>query len=1849
MKRTRLYYLLIPVFFVGLLSALFLMDSEHPAFDEKYARYDNAFDSYLSAFTSGEISRKSNIQIRFAFDIGEVSDEEIYFSESPFIFKPDIKGKTHWKDSRTLEFIPDEILPSGQIYQARLNMKSVIDEIPDEHNTFYFQFGSRQQGLDVNILESRSFVSKNASFQRVKGIVRTLDFEHAEKVEELFELEKDGKNLKVSWSHDEKTQTHTFVIDSIERKDKDFAVSLAWDGSKIGLEDEGEKEIVIPAKGTFRHMHTYSYGEPSDYVVLEYSDPLDKNQDLTGLIRMKDRKLTFTIDGNQIKIFPKSRIAGKTEIEVSAGIRSESGDKTVLPFKETVVFSTIKPEVKLIGEGVILPKSNTLPFNFEAIGLKAVDVRIIKIVEDNIPQFLQVNQLQGSNELKRVGQVVLEKRIDLDKDTELDLNSWNRHSLDLASLVHTDPGAIYEVALGYRKSYTYYTCTEEENESAEKNMLQLDRSWITGDASAEDSYWDYYYYNYRDRDDPCKMSYYNYNRIAKRNVLASDLGLIAKEGSQGSLFITTDLKTTKPLEGVKLELYDYQHQLISTATTDEKGMVEALLEKPAFLMVAKKGEQRGYLRLDDGSALSMSRFDTQGKKYYKGVKGFIYGERGVWRPGDPMYLNFILEDRAQSIPPEHPVNFTLIDSRGQKIQKIVRTQGTNGFYTFHTATEADAPTGNYLAKVEVGGAKFQKTLKVETIIPNRLKIDIDFGVPYLTNDNQNLSGTLSSRWLHGAIAKNLKADVRATLRPASTTFPEYREFNFDDPVRKFSSEEITLFDGKLNEQGTAKVPVKIHTEAAAPGKLSAQFKVQVFEPGGAFSVDRFSIPFSPYKTYVGVKAPAGDKARNMLLTDTDHNIQIATLDADGKPVSSQVEVKLYKLRWKWWFDKTSENLLDYRGRINAEELQTATVNTVNGVGSWKLNIKYPDWGRFMVRVTDKDGHASGRIIYIDWPGWAGRAAKDERGGAQMLNFEADKESYNVGEEVTLSIPTGQAGRALVSIENGLKVIKAYWVDATEGTTRFTFPTTKEMAPNVYANVTLLQPHAQTKNDLPIRLYGVIPIKIEDPQTRLSPVLAMADELEPNSEVAIKISESSGKPMTYTLAMVDEGLLDLTRFQTPSAWDAFYQRIGLDVKTWDLFDYVLGAYGGEIKSMLGIGGGAGEEGPGGKKQDRFRPVVKFLGPFELKAGQTETHKVSMPNYIGSVKTMVVAGDVKTGAYGSTEKATPVKKPLMVLGTLPRVLGPGEVVGLPVTVFAMEDNIKVVNLTVETGRRILVNGSADQIMRFSSSGEQMTVFELGVLGSLGEDHIKITARSGNQVAVYETDIEIRTPNPPVTDVFAQTVEKGDNWKQTYKPVGMRGTNEGVIEVSSIPPLNLGKRLEYLIRYPYGCIEQTTSSVFPQVYLTRLLEMDPKRKDEIDKNIRAGIKRLYHFQISSGGLAYWPGAYHASDWGTNYAGNFLLEAQKAGYTIPQDFMNNWYRYQKDKAKSWETGDKWEQMTQAYRLFLLARGGQAELGSMNRLRQVKGLEDMAKWYLAGAYHQAGQDKVAERLIRGLSKELKDYKQLGNTYGSAYRDRAIIVQVLSVMGEKEEASPLIKILSDRLSNNEWMSTHETAYSLIAMAEYIGKGAKKDKMKFAYRINGGEWTDVNYNSLIWQMNLEEVVAGDFEFKNKGSGALYPRLVLQGTPREGDKTDAANGLNLKVSYQDLNGKGINPEKLEQGTDFLAQVTVTNTSGRHYEEMALNQIFPSGWEIHNSRMDGTAPGGDTPEYQDIRDDRVYTFFDLKAGKTQTFKILLNASYLGKYYLPTVSVEAMYDKTINARKHGQWVNVVEPGQGG
>jgi len=1811
-----------------------------------------AFGEYISSYTAGVIGSGSAIRMVLSSDVVDSTSVGDETTVKLFELSPSVKGTTIWLDRRTVEFRPDSRLISGQIYEIKFQLSRLL-EVPKALGTFEYTLQVIPQNFEVSIENIKPYVKTDLKRQKIEGILFTADFAENSAVEKMLAAQQEGKALKVNWSHVAEGKQHLFTVEDVSRKESASVVQLAFSGGSLGVDQSDDRDVEIAALGDFKVTNVRVEQGSSQFVVIQFSDPLNESQILEGLINISELKsLDFEIKENEIRVYPPVRQTGTRTITVEKGVRNILDYKMPQASTFDIAFEQSLPAVRFTGKGNVLPSTEGLILPFEAVNLKSVDVKIVKIYENNVLQFLQANNYDGNQELRRVGKPIFNKMISLENAGVADLGKWNRFTLDLSTFISPEPGAIYQVQVNFKKSYLAYVC--EGLDAGDQNAttgFEEENEEVENEYSYWDSYDDDYYYDdydWRERDNPCHSSYYTGNRRIRKNIIASDLGLLAKRGADGStLIVVNDLKTTQPLSGVQLELYDYQQQLIGTASTGADGRAVISSQNRPFALIAKQGSQRGYLKVQDGESLSLSNFNVGGEFVNKGLKGFLYGERGVWRPGDSLYLSFILEDKMKLLPPSHPVVFELQNPQGQITSRLVRSNSENGFYKFATATAPDAPTGNWTGRVKVGGTEFTQNIKIEMVKPNRLKINLDFGVDKLTSRNTNINGDLKVNWLHGAPGKNLRAQFEVLLTKGTIKFDQYAEYTFDDPSIDFYSESQPVYDGYTDADGNARVNVEIPVSEQAPGMLNAVFRGKVYEESGNFSIDRFSIPYYPYPSLTGIRVPQGDKARGMLLTDTTHRVDIVTVDADGVPVSRTIELSIYKIDWRWWWD-SSDGGINFMSGNYSQPVQVGRIQTVNGKGSWKFKIKYPEWGRFFVKAVDpQSGSSSGKVVYIDWPGWAGRA-RNESEGATMLSFSSDKPNYNIGEKANLVIPGSDKGRALISIENGSRVLQTFWLETKKGDNQFAFDLTKEMTPNVFVNVTLLQPHAQTSNDLPIRMYGVIPIQVEDPGTHLNPVIVMPDVLEPGKEVTIKVSEQAKRKMTYTVALVDEGLLDLTRFKTPDAWSRFYAREALGVKTWDLYDQVLGSFGGRLDRLLALGGDlelASKEDDA--KANRFKPVVKFFGPFTLNGGSNE-HTFIMPQYIGSVKTMLVAG--YDGAYGKTEKVTPVRKPLMVLATLSRVLGPEESVKLPITIFAGEKNINNIKIDIKTtgpvelsesSRTIVMNGNTD-----------MTVdFNMLVKAETGKATVKVTAVSGNYQASDEIEIDVRNPNPSITKVVDAIVEAGKTWTAMVTPIGVKGTNSAILEISSLPPVNLAQRLKYLYQYPYGCIEQTTSSVFPQLYLDKVKSLTEEEKAVIQRNVKAAIERIKTFTNRDGGFAYWPGHEDSDSWGTTYAGHFLIEAEARGYYVPNDMIRRWKKYQKSKAQSWRKNQEYSssELIQAYRLYTLALSGDPELGAMNRLREHTPLPATAAWMLAAAYVKAGQPEAGKKLVDNLSTNVKPYQEMAYSYGSDMRDKAIILETLLLLNDRTRAFELVKDLSQNLSNaNYWMSTQSLAWSLKSVGAFAS-AEQKGELKFTYSYNGKEVTATTDLSVAQiTLPVEGVKSGDLKVVSASKGVLFARLISEGVPARGMEEDDAKNLSLTIGYTDAQGNPIEVDQLEQGTEFVAVVSIFNPGIRGiYKNLALNQIFPSGWEINNLRLTGDESAnitGDIPTYQDVRDDRVYTYFDLGANQRKTFKVLLTASYAGGFYLPAVSCEAMYDNNVYARKKGKVVAVVK-----
>ena len=1829
---------------------------------------------YVNAYTGGVISQNSTIRIELTQDQPMV-DLNQELKDNPFSFSPSLKGKTYWVSNNIIEFVPEEgALKPGAFYEGTFHLGDFVD-VDKKLEEFNFSFRVQERNFSIHT-DPITVTATQPDQVTVTGEIRFSDVVKKEEVEKMLTAGSEkNKSYPIEITQTDHPTRYAFSISQITREAEDYQLEITAKGNPAGIDRTQNESILIPAKNSFRFLSAVRIDQPENGIEIIFSDPVSNTQDLKGLIDVPEVSSSiFQIKENKVFVYFEAGKLNKLTLNIHEGIRN-SQDKP-LGTSHSISFSelNLKPQVEMATSAAILPDSKSLIIPFRAVNLYAVDLSVIRIFESNVLMFMQNNSLSSANELRRSGRLVYKKTLWLAKDSSKDVHRWEDYSIDLAGLIHQEPGAIYRVILSFRQEYSAYPCGGSENKEMQfaDNKSSDNLTKVSGETLSEDdeAVWDtpetYYYYNssvpmdwsqYRwtERDNPCHPSYYmNSDRIAACNIFASNLGMIVKRNSLNKLWIAVNnILDTKPVAKAQVTIYNFQLQPIGKGETNGEGLVEITPKGVPFIAVAEADKQKAYVRVVDGEEQSVSRFDVGGKDIQKGLKGFIYGERGVWRPGDTLHISFMLEDREKRIPDKHPVALEIYNPRGQFYTKMISTQGTNGFYTFAVPTQADDPTGLWNAYVKVGGTAFHKSLRIETIKPNRLKITLALPT-ILQASSKDVYAPLTSSWLTGATASRLKAKVEMSLSKVNTQFKNYGQYLFNNPATDFTTVRADVFNGVLDAEGRAGVNIQLPVATGAPGMLNATLTTRVFEPGGDASIYSQTVPFSPFTSYVGINLnqPKG----KYIETDKDHVFDIVTVNDQGQPVNrSNLEYKIYRISWSWWWENGEESFGTYINNSSITPVASGNLQTTGGKASFKFRINYPDWGRYLVYVKDREsGHATGGTVYIDWPDWRGRSNKTDPSGIKMLAFSLDKDSYEIGETATAIIPAAAGGRALVSLENGSTVLQQQWLEVSDqGDTKLTFKITPEMAPNVYLHISLLQPHAQTVNDLPIRMYGIAPVFVTNRQTILQPQIKMPEVLRPETDFNVTVSEKSGKPMTYTLAIVDDGLLDLTNFKTPDPWNEFYAREALGIRTWDMYDDVLGASGGRYSSLFSTGGDASLK-PADAKANRFKPVVKFIGPFYLAKGKQQTHTLKLPMYVGSVRAMVVAG--QDSAYGNAEKTAFVRTPLMLLSTLPRVLSTQEEITVPVNVFAMENQVKNVTVSLEaSGAGVQITGNRQQSLTFDQPGDQLAYFTLKTGSKTGKATIHLTASGNGQQTKETIEIEVRNPNPVVTLRNSQWIEAGQEAELSYTLAGSSSANNQVqLEVSRIPSVDISRRFDFLYNYQHHCTEQLTSKALPLLFVSQFKAVDEQEVEKIKTNVQEAIRQIYARQLPNGGFVYWPGNAVADEWITSYTGMFLTLAQEKGYAVHPNVLNKWKRFQRAAAQNWrmpQEASNWQiwqsELQQAFRLYTLALAGAPEYGAMNRMKEQPGLSIQAKWRLAAAYALTGKMKPAGELVYNAETTVIPYSSMNLIYGSSDRDEAMILETLILMKRDRDALQQAKKVSQNLAQENWFSTQSTAFALMAMGRLAEQ--LSGTLDFTWSWNGKQQPAVKSAKAVFEKEIAtSPKSGTVSVKNQGKGALSVDLITRTQLLNDTLPAIADNIRLDVKYTDMAGSPISVEDIRQGTDFMSAVTLSNISGTSdYSNLALTHIIPSGWEIYNERMivpeasSSNSNEANTPEssadkytYKDIRDDRVLTYFDLRRGESKTFTVRLQATYAGNFILPAIQCEAMYDAVVQAR---------------
>ena len=1568
--------------------------------------------------------------------------------------------------------------------------------------------------------------------------------------------------------HSANGTTHQYTVGNIA-PGEGAGYTLTLD---FGYGDSKTLTVEVPKKDEYVVLDHSVAAEPLA-VVVTFSEPLKQSQNLKDLIRF-DTKFRTSVDKNRLYIYPESHVTGNFDIEISRNVLSKGGQRLKESYTFTANLPSRVPAIRFAGKGSVLPSSNDMSLLFESVNYRKARVRVRKIFANNLLQFFQQNYYGGDyySDMDYVSRIVRDTTVDLSAKASTKLDLSNTYSLDLSRLI-TD---------------------------GRKSMYLLEIKGVEPLVPTDEYDYDYYFGDYRTYRERSKL------------VLQSDIGIICKSsGEEEYVVYTTDLLSARPKGGCKVRAYDKQNQTLAEASTDSEGRAVLKCREEPSIVAAEADGQLAFVKVERGAALSLSNFDVGGTTNPKGTKGFLFGERGVWRPGDEIHLTLIVEDKQRALPKNHPVTLELYTPSEQLYDCQTLTESVDGIYVFHTRTGEDALTGQWDARFKVGGQTFHHPVRIETIKPNRLKIAI--ASPEVLRATSCATIDLEAHWLTGPVAAGLQAKVEMSLYGTPQPFDRYANYVFSNPLRNFSYAKHEVFSGRLDSLGRISCKHYLPIPESALGMLQANLIARVTEAGGNESLTSKPVRYSPYDTYVGIAL--GEREFE---TDCDLRFPVVTVDADGNPLSGRnLEYKIYRLDWSWWWEGSAFDLNRYVQGTSAEVIASSTLNTVQGKAEVPFRLDYPAWGKYLVFVRDtQGGHATGGVVYIDWPDWRVHSGKSDPTAATMLSFSLDKRRYEAGETATIYLPRSSAGRVLLSVENGSRVLSRRWVQASaDRETACKMPVTWEMSPNFYVHATLLQPHAQTANDLPIRMYGIEGAEVIDRRTILHPEIEVADEIRPQQEFSIRIRERDGKPMSYTLAIVDEGLLDITAFKTPQPWQAMNQREVLGVRTWDMYDEVIRTFAGRFTPILSIGGDEALRRAAGKEK-RFNPVVQFLGPFTLRNG-VKTHKITLPMYVGSVRVMAVAA--RERCYGHADKTVAVRSPLVLLPTLPRTLACGDRVKMPVNVFATAEEIRDVTVSVAVEGPLLVAGTKQRTLAFATPGEQLTDFELICdKTKRGRAKVTITARGGGQSVAETVHIEVRNPLPDIITSESRTLRSGERYAFEWTEFT---EGEARLELAALPTIDFGGAFAFVENYAHLCTEQLSSRAIYMLHARRFLGEDERKRAE--KALPGLLKAIELRQLANGGFAYWPGYAEAHDWATSMIGAVMTEARRQGFTVSAQSYDRWKKYQHDAARRYRhTTDRAADLLQAYRLYTLALAGEQPTAAMNKLRESKQLSHQALLRLAAVYAVAGRDEVAAKLLERADGVLSVNGSYA-TFWSPLRDLALEVETWVLAGHSDRALTLARRMASDFSATG-CTTQEVAFVSTAMgclADMAGGEScraivcESDKTPLDIR----DIRDVKCLSL-------DPSKGVVTVENCSDGPLTVSLLTKRRPGADETIPAsASSVTLSIRYTDLQGRAVTAERLRQGEEFMAKIEVKKNATAS-ESMALTFAVPSGWEIWNDRLVSGVEQAEAA-HTDIRDDRISWYFPLAAGQSKRFTARLQAAYCGRFAVPPAVCEDMY----------------------
>lgn len=1327
-------------------------------------------------------------------------------------------------------------------------------------------------------------------------------------------------------------------------------------------------------------------------------------------------------------------------------------------------------------------------------------------------------------------------------------------------------------------------------------------------------------------------------------VSVSDIGLITKQSGNEILVFANSIKTAESLSGVEVTLVSSNNQSVYTLKTDSKGVAvfRNLPEKaPGFkiaMITARTAEDFNYLLFED-SGVETSRFEVEGKlDNTSGFEAFIYGDRNIYRPGETIYFNTVIRKQTWESVGEIPVKIRLLMPNGKEFKAFRKTTNSQGAVETSVPLEASVVTGTYTIEVYNANDVLlnSQSISVEEFMPDRIKVDTKSDQEsYRNGQTVTLSATALN--LFGPPASGRNYEMELSLQRKLFYPKGFNDYVFD--IADNTNFQNDLRQGVTDDNGLAQESYQIPVTYSDMGVLEGKIYVTVFDETGrpVNRLKRFEVFTQPVfygigmpDTYVGTNVPV--------------SIPMVALNKDGKPVSASGRVEVVRFDYQTVIEKNADNTIKYSSKKQTKVLMSRPMNFANG----KAEIRFapPTSGEYEVRVhREGSRNWTAQSFYAYGYGYTSNTSFEVNNEGQVA-MEFDKEQYEVGDRAKVLFKTPFQGRLLVTIERN-KVLEYHFLDTDKKSAELDFKITDEHLPNVYVSATLFR--AMDETNLPLTVaHGYAPVMVNNADNQLPVAITTVEKSRSKTKQTITVKTASNAEVT--IAVVDEGILQLKNFHTPNPYDFFYQKRALEVDSYDLYPFLFPEL--SIASLSSVGGDGYdlEKRINPLSNGRVKLVAFWSGIKKADSGGEVTFEVDIPQFSGDLRVMAVA--YKDEAFGSANKNMKVADPLVISTALPRFASPNDELVVPVNITNTTKQTANVTATITVAGALGINGVNTQTLAIAPEREGRTQFALKAQPTMGNSTVTVTVNGLKEKFTEKIELTVR-PSTSLLKVASSGVVNGGqtatvNLANDFIPASVKSS----LLVSKSPMVQFVKEFEYVLGYPHGCLEQTISKAFPQLYFADFVKQIQSGKKPYLKsgesdlnpnyNVQAALRKLETLQLYNGGLSMWQAGEADNWWGTAYALHFMVEAQKAGFEVNATTLGKVIDYLSTKTatQATETGVFYNpdgsitnrtiaKREMIYTLYTLALAGKANRSVMNYYKANPTLlATDGRYLLAAAYQLIGDGRSYNALLPSNYGNERPERETGGSFSSPIRNTALVLNTLIEVDPGNLQIPsLARLLSQGIKAERWLSTQETAFSFLALGK-LAKKANQSNVTAAIASNGKALGNFTGTDLLLNRNL----SNEASIAAKGKGSLYYFAQAEGLSASGRYEEGDNVLQVRKQFFTRSGQPIGTANFRQNDLVVVKITLNSQNGIPVENVVVTDMLPAGLEIENPRLTGEREMNwikdqSAPNHFDIRDDRINFFTD--AGKaTKTFYYLVRAVSKGKFIMGPVSADAMYN---------------------